>query len=156
MVSIALRFFQQSQLIYRRLQAVSGSHLFPYIGEVEQIHTHKVPSDKSLFLPKAPSVKSTPTSPPLFHQEDATEKYPFSNYSCNIYLQLWVALLQLSVSRFSEMQFDVIYTYLETWGSTQPYFAFLTFAFCSNFLVFGRSHMAPNSLKLHEPVSVVS
>jgi hypothetical protein len=117
------------------------------------IYTHKVPSDKSPLLYKASSVKSTPCSPPLFHHEDATEIYPLSNYSGNIYLQLWVALFQLSVSRFSEMQFDVIY--LETRGSTQPYFAFLTLAFCSHFLVFGGSHMAPNSLTLLEPVSVV-
>ena len=35
---------------------------FPHIGEVKQIHTHKGPSDKSLFLHKAPSGKSTPPS----------------------------------------------------------------------------------------------
>ena len=139
---------------YLQTSPGSGSHFFPYIGEVEQIHTHKVPSDKSLFLHKAPSVKSTPPSPPLFHHEDATENHPFSNYSGNIYLQLWVALFQLSVSRFSEMQFGV--KYLETWGSTQPYFAFLILALCSHSLVFGGSHTVPNSLTLHEPVSVAS
>jgi len=36
----------------------------PHIAEVEQIHTHTGPSDKSLFLPKAPSVKSTPNLHP--------------------------------------------------------------------------------------------
>jgi hypothetical protein len=152
MISTALRFFQRSRLIYRRLQAVVLT-IFLILAKWSK-YTHRVPSNKSLFLHKAPSVKSTPPSPPLFHHKDATEKYPFSNYSGNIYLELWVALFQLSVSRFSEMQFGV--KYLETWVSTQPYFAFLTFAFCSYFLVFGVSHTAPNSLTLHEPVSVVS
>jgi hypothetical protein len=32
---------------------------FPHIGKVEQTHTRKGRSDKSLFLHKAPSVKST-------------------------------------------------------------------------------------------------
>ena len=95
---------------------------------MEQIHTHiKCLSTSLCSLHTAPSVKSTPPSPPLFHHEDVTEKYPFSNYSGNIYLQLWVALFQCSVSRFSEIEFGVIY--LETWGSTQPYFAFLTLLF---------------------------
>jgi hypothetical protein len=44
-----------------------------HIGEVKQIHTHKGPSDKTVFLHTAPSVKSTTPSPPLFHQEDATK-----------------------------------------------------------------------------------
>jgi hypothetical protein len=57
----------------------------PHIGEVKQIHTHKGPSDKSVFLHTAPSVKSTAPSPPLFHQEDATEKYQFNNYNSDIY-----------------------------------------------------------------------
>jgi len=50
------------------------------------------------------------------------------------------------------MQFGVIH--LQMWGSTQPYFAFLTLAIY--FLVFDGSYMAPNSLTLHEPVSVMS
>jgi len=50
------------------------------------------------------------------------------------------------------MQFGVIH--LHTWGSTQPYFAFLALA--SYFLVFDGSHTAPNSLTLHDPASVVS
>jgi hypothetical protein len=36
----------------------------PHIDEVEQIYMHQGPSDKSLFLPKAPSVKSTPPFTP--------------------------------------------------------------------------------------------
>ena len=122
MISTALRFFQQSRLIYRRLQAVVLT-IFLILVKWSK-YTHRISSDKSLFLHKAPSVKSTP---PLFHHKDATGKYPFSNYSGNIYLELWVALFQLSVNRFSEMQFGV--KYLETWGGTQPYFAFLTLAF---------------------------
>ena len=91
--------------------------IFSRIGKVEQIHTHEGPSDKFLFLYKAFSVKSTHLLPPLFHQEDSTEKYQFSNYSGNIYLQLCVVLFHFSFSWFSEMQFGMIY--IETWGSTQ-------------------------------------
>ena len=52
------------------------------------------------------------------------------------------------------MQFDVLY--FETWGSTQPYVAFSALLFCSYFFVFGGTHTTLNSLKLHEPVSVLS
>ena len=51
------------------------------------------------------------------------------------------------------MQFDVIY--LETWGSTQPYFAFSTLEFRSFFFAFTGTHKAPNSLTLLKPVSVM-
>jgi hypothetical protein len=66
--------------------------MVPHIGEMKQIQTHKGPSNKSLFLHTAPSVKSTTPSPPLFHQEDATEKYQFSNYNSDIYLHLCVSI----------------------------------------------------------------
>ena len=56
-------------------------YFFPHIGEV---NTHKGPSYKSLFLHNAPSVKSTPNSLSLFHQ-DSTEKYQFSNFNGSIY-----------------------------------------------------------------------
>ena len=39
---------------------------------------------------------------------------------------------------------------------TQPCVAFLKLVFCTCFFVFGGTHMAPNFLTLHEPVSVVS
>jgi hypothetical protein len=65
---------------------------FPHIGDVEQLQAHEGPSNKSLFLHKAPSIKSTPPSAPLCHKEDVTEKYLFSNDSGNIYLQLCVPL----------------------------------------------------------------
>jgi hypothetical protein len=121
---------------------------------VEQIQTHKGPSDESLFHHKAPSVKSIPPSPLFFHQEDATENYPFIIYSGNIYLQMCVWLFHFSVTWFSEMQFVVMY--FETWGNTQPYAAFSALVFCSCFIVFGVTRTALNSLKPHEPVSVVS
>ena len=57
------------------------------------------------------------------------------------------------VSAGSQKQFGVIY--FKTWGSTQPYVVFWTLVFCSGFM-FGQTHKAPNSLTLHEPVSVVS
>jgi len=87
-------------------------------------HTHKGRSNKFLFLHKVASVKSTPHLPPLFHQEDVTEKYHFINYNDSIYLQLCVLLFHYSVSWLSEMQFGVMY--LETLGITQPYVVFLT------------------------------
>jgi hypothetical protein len=59
-----------------------------HFGEVQQKHTRNGPFNKSLFLHKAPSVKSTPPSPPLFHQENATAKNHFSNYNDTIHLQL--------------------------------------------------------------------
>jgi len=153
LISTALRFFQQSRLIYRRLQAVVLTFFLIVVKCNIYTHTHEVPSDKSLFFHKASSLKPTSLSPPLFYHEDATDKYPFSNYSGNIYLQLWCVLFQLSICRFSQMQFGVIH--LQIWGSTQPYFAFLTLAICY-FLVFDGSHTATNSLTLHEPGSVVS
>ena len=73
---------------------------------MQQIQTHKGPSDKSLCRDKAPSVKSIPT---LFHQEDAAENYPFSIYIGNIYLQMCVWLFHFSVTWFSEMQFGMLY-----------------------------------------------
>jgi hypothetical protein len=123
----------------------------PLIGEVKQIHTHKRPSDKSLFLHTAPSVKSTTPSPSLFYQEDATKKEQLSNYNSYIYLHLCVPLFNFSVSCSSQKQFCMIY--LVTWGSTQHYVAFLTLVFCSCFFVFGGTHTSPNSLTLHKSVS---
>jgi hypothetical protein len=58
--------------------------LFPHIGEVKPIQKYKGHSDKSLFLHTALSLKSTPPSPPLLNNENATEKYYFSNYYGNI------------------------------------------------------------------------
>jgi hypothetical protein len=58
----------------------SASYFFHYNGEVKQLHTHKGFQQVSL-----PSVKSVPPSPPLLHQENATEKYQFNNYNGSIY-----------------------------------------------------------------------
>jgi hypothetical protein len=52
------------------------------------------------------------------------------------------------------MQFAVIY--LETRDGKKCYVAFSTLEFRSCFTVFGGAHMAPNSLTLHKPVSVVA
>jgi len=107
--------------------------------------THR-PSEKSLFLHKAPSVKSTPHSPPLFHQEDAPEQFQFSNFNGSIYWQLCVLLFHFSVSWFPHMQFGVMY--LKTQDGTQPYVAFSIFKFHSCFFVSGGTHPASNSLTL--------
>jgi hypothetical protein len=79
--------------------------------------THIGSCDKYLFLHKPPSVKSTHHSPPLSYQEDATEKYQFSNFSGSLYWHLCVPHFHFRVSRSSEMQFGVIY--LKTWGDIQ-------------------------------------
>jgi len=76
-------------------------------------HTHKGPSNKSSLLLKTPSEKSTTPLPPLFHHEDATEKYQFSNYNGNIYLKWRVSLFHFCVRWFSKMHFGV--KYLQTW-----------------------------------------
>jgi hypothetical protein len=123
----------------------------PHIGKVKKIHTHIGPSDKSLFLHTAPSAKSTTPSPPLFYQEDATEKYQFSNYNSFVYLHLCVPFFNFRVSCSSDMQFCM--TYLETCGSTLPFVAFSTLDFRSFFFVFGGTHTSPNSLTLHKAVS---
>ena len=105
-------------------------------------------------LHEAFSVKSTPHSPRLFHQEDATDKYQFSHFNASIYWHLCVTLFNFRGRWSSEMQFDVIH--LETWGGTQPYVAFSTLEYCSCFFVFGGTHTALNCLTLHKPVSVVA
>jgi hypothetical protein len=114
-------------------------------------HTHVGRSNKFLFLHKPSSVKSTPHSPLLFHQEDATEKYKFRDFTGSIYWHLCVPLFHFSAIWYSEMQFGVIY--LETWGGTQLRIAFSTLAF--HFFFF-RTHTAPTSLSLHKPVPVVA
>jgi hypothetical protein len=80
---------------YLQMSPSRGSYFFLMLMKLSK-YTCKSPSNKSLFLHKAPSVKSTPHSPPLFHQENATEKYQVSNYNGNIYVQLCVALLHFS------------------------------------------------------------
>ena len=117
-------------------------------------HTHKGPSDESLFLDKATSVKSIPLSFLLFYQENTTEKYQFMSCSGSIYLYMSVQIFHFSVSWSSEMQFGVMY--LDTWGNTQPCVAFSTLVFCSCLFVYGGTYLEPNFLTLHKPVSVVS
>ena len=107
---------------------------FPHIGEVKQIHTHKVPSDKSLFLHKALPAKSTPPSSPLFHQEHATEKYQFSNCNGNVYVHFCVPPFHFSVSWSSEMQFGVIYLESGVARNSMLYSRYLNFVLVSLFL----------------------
>ena len=139
-----LWFFQKSRIIYGPLQAVLC--IFSSYWWREAYTTHIGPSDESLFLHKPSSVTSPPHSPPLFHQEGATEKYRLSNFSGSIYWNLYVLLVHFIASWSSEMHFGVMY--LETWGGTQTYVAFSTLEFCSLFFVFGRTCMVPNSLNI--------
>jgi len=61
------------------LQTSPGSVIFSSYWQNEaNAHTYQ-PSDKSLFLLEAPSVKSTTPSSPLFHQDNTTEKHHFNN-----------------------------------------------------------------------------
>jgi len=69
-------------------------------------HTHKGPSDKSLFFHKVSTAKPTPPTPPLFHQENATVKYQFSNYNGNIYWHLCFPLFHFSVSWCTSTQYS--------------------------------------------------
>jgi len=59
--------------------------IFNSCWQSEVYTTHIGPFDKSLFLHEPPSVKSTPHSPQLSHQEDATEKHNFINFIGSIY-----------------------------------------------------------------------
>jgi hypothetical protein len=90
--------------------------------------------DKSLFLHKTLSVKLTPNSPPLFDQENTTEKCHFSNFNDNIYWHLCVLCFYFSVISSSETQFGVIH--LKTWDGTQTYVAFSPLECCSCLFVF--------------------
>jgi hypothetical protein len=118
---------------------------------VEQIHTHKGPSNKSLLLLKTPSEKSTTPLPPLFHHKDATEKYQFSNYNGNIYLTRacfafpFLCQVVLKNAFWCEIPRNM--------GSTHV--TFLILVFRSHFFAFRGTHTAMNSLTLHELVSVV-
>lgn len=102
-----------------------------------------------------PFLKSTPHSPLLFHHENTTEKYHFSNNSARIYLHVCVLNFSSLFSFFPQkMQLGVIC--LETWGSTQPDVAFWTFKFHSCCFVYSRTHPAPSSLPFHRPMFAVS
>jgi len=126
----------------------------PHSDEVEQIHACNGPSDKSVFLPKALSVKFIPPFNPIVSSRTCYWKCQFSHHSGNIYLQLCVPLFHFNVSWFSEKQFGV--TYFKTWGVTQSFVAFSTLVFFSGFFVLCRTQKAPKSLTLHEPMSVVT
>ena len=73
--------------------------LFPHIGEVNQVHSYKGHSDKSLFLLKAPSVESTLPSLSVPHQENATEA--FSSVVTDIYLFLFSILVSVDPEKCS-------------------------------------------------------
>jgi len=55
------------------LQTSSGSCSYYFSYRQGEANTHIKSLLTSLFLPKAHSVKFTPHSSPLFHQENATE-----------------------------------------------------------------------------------
>jgi len=68
------------------LQKSPGTaYFFIVLAKWNIYHTHAGPYNKFIFLHKHPSVTSTPHSPILFHQEDATEKYKFRDFSGSIY-----------------------------------------------------------------------
>jgi hypothetical protein len=95
--------------------------------------------DMSLFLCKTHSVKSTPNSPPLYNQKDATEKCLFSSFSGSIFWHLWVQLFHFSFSWSSEMQFGVIYLKTRTAHNLMLH-SVLEFRFCFFVLVENTQH----------------
>jgi len=70
---------------YLQMSPSNGYFSSSYWLSEANTHTHKGPSDKPLFLHKAPSVQSTPHSLSLLHEENATEKYQFSASNRSIY-----------------------------------------------------------------------
>ena len=94
---------------------------------MEQIQTQKGPSTKSLFLHKTPPVKSTPPASHYFIMK-VLKKNISSVIPMVIFTYNCVICFSILMCLFSEMQFGVIQC--KTWGSTQPYVAFSTLAFC--------------------------
>jgi hypothetical protein len=139
-------------IIYRRLQALFPSPLI-LAKWSRYTHTKALPISLCSFI--KPLVWNLhPLLPHYFVKKMPHEQYLFRNFIGSIYWHLCFPFFHFSVSWSSEMQFGVIY--LKTWGGTQPYVASSTLEICSCFFVFGRTHMAPNSLTLHKPVSVVA
>jgi len=83
---------------YLQMSPSSGSYFFLILMKLSK-YICKSPSNKTPFLHKTP-VKSTPCSPLLFHEENATEKYQVSNYNGNISVQLCFPLFYFSDSWF--------------------------------------------------------
>jgi hypothetical protein len=64
---------------------ISSQKLWPLDHEADLFH-------------KVSAAKSTPSTPPLLQQENATVKYQFSNYNGNIHWHLCFPLFHFSVS----------------------------------------------------------
>jgi len=91
---------------------------FPHTVEVKPILAQRGSSDKSVFLHKAPSVKSTPPSSLLFHRESSAWKHKFHDYSGNIYWRLCVPLLCFSFIWSSEM--SLVWYTSKQWVAHNP------------------------------------
>ena len=113
--------------------------LFPSYWRSEAYTTHLGPSDKNLFLPKVPSVKSTPHSPPVFHQEDTNEKCQFINFSGSIY---WDLCVRLSVLFSVDPHKCSLVWYTSKHGASPNLTLIVssTLEFHFSFFAFGRTH----------------
>jgi hypothetical protein len=137
-----LKLLQYSQIIDKWLQVIVLIFFCLIVTELNK-YTYKV-LPTSLFSFMKPFVKSMPSSPPLFHQENTNENFNSTNNSGNIYLCLCAPLSQFSVRWHSEMPFCAVS--LSTWESTQSYVAFWALEFHPGCFVFSGTCMAPNSL----------
>jgi hypothetical protein len=129
------------------MSPIGGFYFFLILTKWSK-YTCKSPSNKCLFLHKAPSVKSTLLHPYYFIKKMLLKNIKLA-ITMVIFMYVYNCLFRFStlVTVGSEMPFGTIH--LETWGNTQPYVA------CSCFFVFGRTHTAPIFLTLHDPVYFV-
>jgi hypothetical protein len=105
----------------------------------------------SLFLHKTFPVKSTCPSPPLCHQENAPEKYQFSNEAGNIYVHC-VFRFSIVVS-VGPQKYSLVWYTLKHGVAHNPVLPSRHLNFILVSFVFGGTHMAPNSLTLQKPLS---
>ena len=125
--------------------------IFNSCWQSEVYTTHIGPFDKSLFIHEPPSVKFTPHSPPLPHQEDGTEEYKFIHFSGSIN---WHCVFHFSILVSVDPQKCSLVQYASKHGvahNLKLHSQHLNFVF-----VFLAEYTAPNALILHMPVSVVA
>ena len=101
-------------------------------------------------------LKSTPHSTLLFHHENTTEKYHFSNNSGSIYLHACVCSTFPVYFHFFFRKCSLVWYALKHGVATQPFVAFWTFKFHSCCFVYSRARPAPSSLPFHRPMFAVS
>jgi hypothetical protein len=119
---------------------------------MKQINTHKGPSNKSQFLYTAPSVKSIPPSPPLFHQWNAAGSIS-SVITVVTLTDICVFHLSILVSVGPQKCSLVWYTSKHGVAYNLNLHSRLLTLVLFFFFLFGRTNTSPNSHTLHKPVS---